>query len=164
MNTGQMLLALGAVILLSMLSLRINNTTISTQSTIVNSKMGLMAVSIAQSVIEEANNKAFDEISISAFVSDLNKLTLPTQLKAESGEKYPDFDDFDDYNNFNRTDTIPTADIFKVKCKVYYIDPSAPNVPVSTRGWHKKIDVSVISETMRDTIKISSVFSYWKEL
>ena len=47
MNTGQMLLTLGALVILSLLTLRVNSSQLSTQDTMQNSKFGILAVSVA---------------------------------------------------------------------------------------------------------------------
>ncbi len=76
MNTGQMLLTLGALILLSTLTLRVNSSQLTTQDTMQNTKFGVLAVSVASSIMEEASEKAFDEKSVEDFVSSLSSLMV----------------------------------------------------------------------------------------
>ena len=56
MNTGQMMLSIGALILLSTVVLRVNTSFLTTKQVMNESKFGVLAVSLAQSVIEEATN------------------------------------------------------------------------------------------------------------
>jgi hypothetical protein len=87
MNTGQMMLTLLALILLSLLTLRVNSSQLSTQDTMQNSKFGVLAVSVASSIMEEASEKAFDEKSVKNFVDKKDKLTKRDKFGIESGEK-----------------------------------------------------------------------------
>ena len=75
MNTGQMLLTLGALILLSTLTLRVNTSQLTTQDTMQNSKFGVLAVSVASSIMEEASEKAFDEKSVENSIDDTKSLS-----------------------------------------------------------------------------------------
>jgi len=164
MNTGQSLLTIGALMLLSVIVLGINNKFLSTNSTLYDTKFGVLAVALGTSVIEEASGKPFDLASVDSAITNINLLTAPSGLGAASGEYYPDYNDFDDYNDYNQTITKLPSAIFKVWCDVHYVNPSNPNVNVSTRTWHKKIDVFVTSKSMNnenDTVKLSSIYSYW---
>ena len=159
MNTGQMLLTLGALILLSSLVLRFNRAVLTSDEIMYNSKFNVLASSLATSLIEEAKGKAFDKNTVNAAVNNTNQLS--TQLQAESGELYPDFDDFDDFNNFVRVDsTLPSA-VFYVTSKVNYVSMLDPDVVSLTPTWRKAITVTVISPSMKEPVRISSIYTYW---
>ncbi|MDO8550264.1 MAG: hypothetical protein Q7S39_08965 [Ignavibacteria bacterium] len=166
MNTGQSLITIGAMMLLSVTVLRVNNNLLSTNSTLMDTKFGVLAVSLGTSIIEEANKKAFDLAGSDDAIASVDLLTAPGGLGPAFSEVYPDYNDFDDYNGLIDTiDTMPSAK-FILACEVCYIDPANPNVKVNYRTWHKKMTVKITSPSMgneekRDTIKLSSVFSYW---
>jgi MSHA pilin protein MshD len=161
MNTGQMMLTLGALMLLSFLALRMNTNLLSTEELMQNSKYGVLGISLATSLIEEANLKAFDKNSVDSSLTNVNELTAVGSLGKESGETYPDFDDFDDFNNYTRIDSTMPSAVFDIACKVVYVSSTNPDVTSSSRTWNKKITVSVTSKNMTDTVRVSSVFSYW---
>ena len=161
MNTGEMLLTIGAMILLSTLILRVNNNFAGNTSTVYNSKFAILASSVGASVIEEAMGKSFDENSVNAPVSSLNDLTTPAKLGPESGESYSNFDDIDDYNGYTKVDSTMPSAVFKIVCSVSYVGPTTPNINSSTSTWTKKISVTVTSISMKDTVRLSSLFSYW---
>lgn len=165
MNTGQMLLTLGALILLSLLSLRVNSSQLTTQDTMQNSKFGILAVSVASSIMEEASEKAFDEKSIDDFITSLSSLTAKGSFGTESGE-YSDststFDDFDDFDGYTATITNMPSAIFDVSCEVNYVDPDITGFTTTSKTWHKQLIVSVTSASMVDTIQMTKIFSYWK--
>lgn len=161
MNTGQMMLTMGAMALLSFLILQVNNNQLRAQDTMQNAKFGLLAISLASSVIEDASKKAFDEATVNNSVAAVSSLTAVSKLGPESGETYDTFDDFDDYNNYTKTDSSMPSAIFKIKCTVCYVNTNAPDVASSTQTWHKKITVAVSSKSTQDTVKLSQIFSYW---
>jgi len=165
MNTGQMLLTLGALVLFSLLVLRVNSSQLSTQETMQNSKFGILAVSVASSFIEAATEKAFDENSIDDFITSLSSLTSKGNFGTDMNEN-PDstntFDDFDDYDGYTATVTNMPSAVFNVSCNVNYVDPEGGSFIASTKTWHKQLVVKVTSPSMSDTIQMTKVFSYWK--
>lgn len=174
MNTGQMLLTIGAIFLLSTVILTVNRGFLTTNTTMIDNRYGIMATSLATSMIERAMSKAFDENTITTEINSLNSLTPVNNLGLDSGESSTNinlFDDFDDFNCFSTTPHIDTLILdqndpnkkifFQTYCKVNYVDGNNPDVTVTSPSWHKKISVRVTSSTMTDTIKMSTVYSYW---
>ena len=175
MNTGQSLFSIGALLMLSLLVLRVNNTILSSDVVMRDSKLGILGVSLGTSLIEEANKKAFDAVTAEDGITDVNLLTSPSGLGPGSGEFYPNFNDFDDYNEYVKLDTIFTMInignttiidttryvVFKDSCSVCYVEPDNIDGKIMAKTWHKKMTVFVSSPSMIDTIKISKVFSYW---
>jgi MSHA pilin protein MshD len=162
MNTGQMLLTLGALILLSTLTLRVNTSQLSTQDTMQNTKFGVLAVSVASSIIEEASEKAFDANTDGNFVSSLSGLTSVAGLGPAAGETHDMFNDFDDYNGYTDTITNMPSAIYNVSCIVNYVDPDLAGFTSNSRTWHKQLIVKVTSPSMADSIEMTKIFSYWK--
>jgi len=164
MNTGQMLLAMGAMILLSTIVLRVNNNFFTTETVLDETKYSFLATSLASSIIQEAKSKVFDNETDSASISDLNLLTLENILGPEDAEKgknkdvFNDFDDFDGYQDIDST--MPSAP-FWYTCQVVYVNENQPDSASSNRTWNKKITVTITSPYMSDVIKMSSIYSYW---
>lgn len=175
MNTGQMLLTIGAIFLLSTVILTVNRGFLTTNTTMIDNRYGIMASSLATSMIERAMSKAFDHNTDTNSVSSLSSLTLPNNLGLEAGESRNNpnlLNDFDDYNCYSSNPLIDTLILdpndpskkifFQTFCNVFYIDENNPNNPSSSRTWHKRMNVRVISSAMIDTIKMSTIYSYWK--
>ena len=80
MNTGQSMLAIGAIILLSTVVLRVNNSFLTTNEIMMDSKFGVLGISLAQSVIEEASSKSFDSHSDGVSINDKSLFTRPDSL------------------------------------------------------------------------------------
>lgn len=170
MNTGEQLFAIGALMLLSLSIVRINNNILLTDSILIDSKYGIIANSIATSLIESATEKYYDA-NTKEGPCLLSALTYPPNW--ESGETDPsNFNDFDDFNNYTQNDTVGSV-VFFSKCKVSYVkpDPFNPislNTNVAERTWNKKLTVSVTwrqnDQTIgfaSDTVKQSTIYSYW---
>jgi MSHA pilin protein MshD len=165
MNTGQMMITLGALMLLALVVLRVNNGFFNTSSVLLDTKLGVLATSVATSIIEEATGKAFDQNTDSTSVSDLIKLS--STLGPETGETRATFNDFDDFDGYSGIDnTMPAAE-FTVDCTVDYVNDTNLDGISTSRTWHKKITVLVSSPSMLgsdnvpDTISMSAVYSYW---
>jgi hypothetical protein len=159
MNTGQTLITIGAMLILSMTILNVNHNYNNTSTAMLNTKFNILATSLATSMIEEATGKAFDANTVDNTVSSTTSLTA---VGPGVGEHYPYFNDFDDFDGYSRIDsTMPSAK-FEIACEVDYINPANPNTAVTpTKTWHKKMTVTVTSDAMEDTVRMSKVYSYF---
>ena len=166
MNTGQMMLGIFALGIVTMTSLNFNKGTMNTQDALIYNKEFILATTIAQSVLDEISGKAYDEEIVNGN-SIYSANDFSTQLKAESGEVYPNYDDLDDFNNFSQTDTIPQMGVFDIKVEVdYYTDAL---VKTSSKTYNKNVTIYVTSNTLvnfytneQDTLVLSSIFSQWE--
>lgn len=164
MSNIQMLLALGALFILSLLIINLSKNTLLTEDVFYDCNFGILATSLASSVIEDASKKHFDEKSDTIHIDKTSELTVSSSLGNDPDEpadqpKY--FNDIDDYNGYSAVDSSMPSAVFNINCSVGYVNPADPDKIVSTPTWHKKITVRVTSQSMRDTIYQSSVFSYW---
>jgi MSHA pilin protein MshD len=163
MNTGQSLFSIGALLILSLTILKMNNFILANDTVMQDSKLGILAVSLATSLIEEASKKAFDANTVSNEVIACSLLTNYPLGRGvgEIKDSSITFNDFDDYEGYEyHYNNLPSAK-YELKCTVYYVSPNNPETKVSYRTWHKKMDVSVTSESMKDTVRMSTIYSYW---
>lgn len=172
MNTGQTLITIGAIFLLSMVILTTNRGLISTNATMIDNRYGILGVSLATSTIEKATSKAFDHNTDTLSVNVLTAITDYNRLGLETGENSnnPDgFNDFDDYNCYRVTPKVDSLNFegtskkiaFNTYCSVDYVSVNDPRTVLNQRAWHKRLTVRVVSPGMNDTIKMSTVYSYW---
>src|SRR4030065_494265 len=159
MNTGQMLLTVGALILLSSIIFRFNRAVMTSDEVMYNSKFNVLAASLCTSLIEEARGKAFDQETDSAAVTKVDQLS--TTLGPDFGETYETFNDFDDFNGFVKVDSTMPSAVFYVTSKVSYVEANNILNILTKRSWHKMITVTVMSSSMKDPVQMSSTFSYW---
>jgi hypothetical protein len=165
MNSSQMLITMGAMFLLGIVILRVNNSFFTTSDVLLSSKFNIVAISLASSMIEEANSKAFDENTISASVSTYASITNFDALGPDSGEVRMTFDDFDDFNGFSIRDTFVVDSLllgyFDINCSVDYVNEVNPDLALTTKSWNKNFKVTVTSPSMTDTVTMSTIYSYW---
>lgn len=174
MNTGQMLLTIGAIFLLSTVILTVNRGFLSTEMVMIDNRYGIIAVSLATSTMEAAINKSFDENSDTLALTSLSQLTLTNNLGLDAGdslahpEKFDDFDDFDCFRDTTKTDEIPLEGtdplqniIFYTNCQVDYVRADNPEIVSTQPSWHKRIIVKVYSPGLTDTVKMTTVYSYF---
>jgi hypothetical protein len=160
MNTGQTMMTMGAMMLLSAIVLRVNTSNLNNESIRDQAQYGVLATSIATSIIEEAQSKSFDHNT------DTNSVSLLTQLSStlgpEGGETEETFNDFDDYDGFTKRDSTMPSAIFDIACEVVYVNANDIEGSTTDRTWHKKIKVTITSPfTPADTFRTASIFSYW---
>ncbi len=161
MNTGQMMLTIGAMILLSTLMLRINTSNLQTDSVRAEAQYGVIATSIITSIMEKAKSLAFDTKTDTNNVTSTIDLTPALNLGPGFGETYDTFNDFDDFDGYTKVDSSMPSAVFDISCEVFYIHKTNLKAKYHSRTWHKKIVVQVSSKFMQDTIKQSSIYSYW---
>lgn len=157
----QMLLTIGAVILMGLTVITVNATFSQHGMVLERTEVGVYATSLATSVIQEATGKAFDEATVDSVVATTGDFTHPGNLGPESGESYPAFDDFDDYNGMVRTVDMQGTDIFTIMTSVQYVQDSNPSSMSVNRTYHKRIDIAVAGSLSADTVRMSSIYSYW---
>lgn len=188
MNLGQSMLVIGAITLLGLLVLNANSTLLETSDTISASEVGITAVSLATSIVEEAEGKMFDEKIAD---SSAAPITSPAQfsdvLGPEGGEAYrggtKGFNDFDDFNGLflvyksdapGDTANSPDANCivtipglrgrFYLTASVCWVDPMNLDSTSTAKTNCKKIVVSVWSPGpgSKDTLRFPAIMSYWK--
>ena len=177
MNTGQMMLSVGAIVLLGATILTLNRSSLQNGTLLQQTQIGLYAVSFAVSTIEEASGKAFDQKTFNAAVALTSSLS--STMGPEAGETTTPastikFNDFDDYNLYKKTDYVPLVDSFHTNCQVYYVtDLLHPELKSLSNTWYKKMDIQVYNSGLADsvmknyvginidTVKMSYIFSYF---
>ena len=168
MNTGQMMLTLGAIMIFGMLVLRMNTHTANITEEVDNTRFGIMALALARSRIDHAMGLKFDAQTVYNNLSpDANgkppsgSLTSATGLGPNSGETPATYNDFDDYNGLTTVvDTIPSA-VFTIASRVTYVDPDNNYQASSSIQWHKMITVTVSSPNLVSPIVMRAINSYW---
>jgi len=160
-NTGQTILTIIAIVFLGTNVVSVNRTFMQHGIILQQTEIGLFATSLATSLIEEAQGKAFDKNSLEGLLQSTTECTPVDSLGPEPGEKRCDWNDFDDYNNLRDTVKIKDVDTFYRWATVSYVDSTSPNVAISSRTFTKKLTVYVKGLASQDTIRMSFLFSYW---
>ncbi len=187
MGTGQIILAVGAMTLLGLLILTANSSILENDKVVSNSEFGVAAISIATSIIEEAQGKAFDDAVVDSGLTNPLLFTSAYLMGPGTNEYYrppdstkSDFNDLNDFNGFwieyvadTTKPQIATyrgeskgfrADYF-VRSTVSYVTAGGgvayPDAISPIQTFHKKLTVTVTSPSSTDTLTVSTVISYW---
>ena len=102
MHTGETLVVLAAMILLSAFTLSLNSSFVHNNEMLYQSEQILDALAVAQNFIEQAEALRFDEDKVATIPTSF---TYAGNLGPDSGEQYPNFDDIDDFHGFASCDT-----------------------------------------------------------
>ena len=173
MNTGQMMLTIFGLMLLSSIILRMNTSYYRVSTDVNRNSFDVMAVSLATSYFEEVKRQAYDAKTVNAAVTSTSGFS--SVLGPESGEvrssssnqiNANNFNDVDDFNGDSLYTQMPSGSdlpgaVYKIKCKVEYFN-SATNSTSTTPQWSKKITVTVSGSAMTAPITLSTIYSYWK--
>jgi len=178
MNTGQVILVVGALTLLSMLALSINTTILNAYVTSYDSEATIDAISVGQAMIDEILTQDFDSVTVtSRTLSSPSQCTPPSRLGADldsektvikdSTEPFQSqikFNDIDDYNNYSRIVATPHLGKFTVVDTVYYVQGSSLDVKSSTQTWFKKILVTIKHPNLYRPVVMKSLVVFRKYL
>lgn len=171
MGMGQMLTVIGAITLLSIIALTINNLFIQKTITMLESEAALNAISIAQSMIDEIKQKnrnykcspasegercsGFDERTRTTPIYNPVLFTPSTNFGPDPGEVAPEidmtvpfvsftvFDDVDDYHRYRRKVQTTFMGEFDVVDSIFYGREDNPNTVSPVQTYFKKIVVTV---------------------
>ncbi len=157
MNNTQSLLTIGALLLISILSLRFNSVVLSTSNSDIENKIYLTAFSLADDMIEEIKGKSFDQATIEFPTTNTSSLTPSNALGHGSGEVYPNYNDVDDYNGYSKLVSSPYAEDYNISVVVVYVYPDNPDQVSYTQTFDKKVTVIVTSPYLKGAVQLSYI-------
>lgn len=169
MGLGQTMMTVLAMGMLATVMLTVNTNSGDNNQAVQMSQYRIMAASLATSTLERATGLAFDEATVSSDVPGTSSFTPAAALGVETTEVDSvenTFDDFDDYAHFHKMvkgDTVffRSAD-FYVWSWVDYVTILGDSVAhATTQTYNKRIMVFVTSPYMNDTLRYSTLYSYW---
>jgi hypothetical protein len=159
MSNTQSILSIGALLFLSLISLRFNSSALENLTVEVENKVYLTAFSLADDLIEEIKQKAFDAATVDFPTTNPADLTSPYHLGHGSWEVYPKYNDIDDYHGYTRSISVPHAENYHVSCQVWYVSDTNPNIKVMTQTFYKKVEVTASSPYLKNPVKLSFIFT-----
>ena len=155
MASIQSLLALGALIIFSIISLLFNSSVLQNTTLEIEDKVYLTAFSLADDLIEEMKQKAFDEKTVD--FQAIKKTQLSNPLGKDGSEAWPNFNDIDDYKGYQKQIDAPHAEGYTVNCDVEYCD--ANGTAKLAQDYYKKVTITVSSDYLRDPFQMYFIFS-----
>lgn len=141
---------------------------------VLENQYSLAAFAFAQSVIDEATTKAFDEQTVGGIrVPDSSSFSgtpgpetgeAPPACDNPSGPGYwsaSHFDDIDDYQGYRRAaPDEPRLQGDTLDVRVAYVDVASPEIPAGVRTYCKRMLVTVHGPYLGRAYQVAHVFSY----
>jgi hypothetical protein len=154
-------LSIGAMALLALISLRFNATLLENRTTEIENKVYLTAFSLADDLIEEIKQKAFDEKTVEWKAIPADQLSPAESFGVfDPGEsKVNDFDDIDDYNRYGKEVSLPHVEDYSVTSTVDYVSATNQDEVSNTQTYFKRVTVKVSSPYLSHSVKLSFVFT-----
>jgi hypothetical protein len=161
MNSGNQLLSIAAIFLLQLLLMNANKHNIERMQLKNTNTAVIAASSVAQSMIEEIQQKAFDENTVSKSVLNDADLTDLSNLGTDTGElSNTQFDDIDDYHGYVTEDSLENIGKFQVSVEVNYrINMHTDQLSIKP-SFVKLISISVDNFSLSKPLKYYQVIAY----
>jgi hypothetical protein len=161
MNSGNQLLSIAGIFLLQLLLVNANKHNIERMQLKNTNTAVIAASSVAQSMIEEIQQKAFDENTVSKSVLNDAELSGLSNLGPDTGElNNTQFDDIDDYNGYVTEDSLENIGKFQVSVKVNYRINMHTDQLSSKPSFVKVITVSVNNFSLSKPLRYYQVIAY----
>jgi hypothetical protein len=154
MASIQSMLAIGALVIFSIVSLLFNSSVLQNSTIEIEDKVYLTAFSLADDLIEEMKEKAYDEKTVD--FQAINPFQL-SDIGPDGSEAWPNFNDVDDYDGYNKLIDAPHAEGYTVQCHVKYCNADGNLSVVKT--FYKKVIITVSSDYLRDPFQMYFIFS-----
>lgn len=157
---GQIILVLGAFTLLIFMTMTVNQAISSRVDDNYQAEAVISATSLAQSMLNQACQKVFDDSALVYPADNVTQLTPVDLLGKEAGEVYATYDDIDDFDHYVRKDTSANG-IFTTSVKVVYVDPANLYGTSAVRTFFKKVTVTVTARELKSIpISLTRIVSY----
>ena len=158
-SSVQSMLSIGALMIFSIISLRFDSAVLQNVEVEVENKVYLTAFSLADDLLEEIKQRAFDQQTVVFKSITTDALTSPGSLGKESGEVWPNFNDIDDYNNYSKPVSLPHAENYTVTSKIYYVQAANQDQLSTSQTYFKRVEIFVDSPYLNHQLKLSYIFT-----
>lgn len=160
MNTSQLVLLFASFIILSMISLMVNNATLESHDERLNSKNQLKAMTEAKNLFEVIKTKSFDEKIYSMVVLNRDSLTASSDLGPEN-ETFENFDDIDDYHGYSKELILENNVKYELSIFVSYVNENNPELTSSAKTFYKLVRIICLDQNQNRVFELKQIFSIW---
>lgn len=158
-NGVQSFLSLGALMIFSLISLRFDSAVLQNVEVEVENKVYLTAFSLADDLLEEIKQRAFDQQTVVFKAITPSALTAAANLGKESGEVWPNFNDIDDYHKYSKPVSLPHAENYTVTSQISYVQENNQDQISTTQTYFKRVEIFVDSPYLKHQLKLQYVFT-----
>lgn len=156
----EVLQVMGAMIIFSMVLTSTNRYILMNTQRQIESEVEMMAVSIAQDVIDDARLRAFDATTQNNQEPSQipGGFTAPPFASANVADRslINTFEGFHDYTEIEANN----LGTFNIRCEVHYVQPGNLDQTSNIQTNHKRIRVTVTSDNLRNAVVVTFVRTY----
>ncbi len=157
---SDLLFTMAAILIFSLFLLQANQAMVRNDVVTVDNEYEKTAISVAQSVIDEARNKVFDQTLLDGEAPS----TLPDGFRLELGPTEgltrSDFEVFDHYHGYSETVETQLGD-YVVDVNVSYVSDTAPFTEVTGPTFRKKMEVRVRQADANGRAQLNYIKTYF---
>jgi hypothetical protein len=161
-SSVQSMLSIGALMIFSLISLRFDSAVLQNVEVEVENKVYLTAFSLADDLLEEIKQRAFDQQTLVFKAITVDALTPVGSLGREGGEiqdSSKTFNDIDDYNNYSKPVSLPHAENYTVTSKVNYVKATDQDEVSASQTYFKRVEIFVDSPYLKHQLKLAYIFT-----
>jgi hypothetical protein len=156
-----MLLATGALFILTLIILLFYRTSAEQSSVSLENDAMLAASGLAQSLLTEIQKRSFDEVTVSKYIDSKDSLTESSDLGPEVSELFlTQYDDVDDFDGYSVVDSSTKLGQYNLTVNVDYVSEMDPNTITMTKTYNKLVKVAVTSMYLPDSLKLYHIVGY----
>jgi hypothetical protein len=163
-DLSDVLYVMAALVLFSILATNSNASFIRNTNMQVESELEFNAIAVAQSIIDEARVKAYDQNSAgndpNEIDDDMPVFSQPSALGPETGEVYPNFNDFDDFDGLNLIRNTGYGD-YGISVLVEYLNPNNLSISTSVTTIKKRMKVTVSHNNLPNDVTLTYIRTYY---
>ncbi len=172
MNTGQTLLAIGALAILMTIMMNFYGVLGRTGQPIDDAQFGISATTLGTSFMEFAHGLHFDEITVGQHITEASALTMPGMLGTDvQPDTIPQetqmmyYNDFDDFHGDSLDTDLGDLGTYRSSFEVFYVQPTNIETRVNFRTFTKRMNVKIwrvnTATTDIDTVRLYTVMGYF---
>jgi hypothetical protein len=167
MSTGQVILTIGAFVLLSTILVSFYGLVVDSTKAFESTQADITEIALAVSYQEIIQGMAFDQVTYGGYLNASQVNSLSTTLGPDGPDEttMETFNDIDDFNGYQDPQVNPGGVLgtFLTQFKVFYADPNNPNQNASGKTFVKRVDMKVwrASPPAQDTLRTSFVVGYF---
>lgn len=163
MGYREMLLTLGAITIFSLTTVSVSRHMVDNTEIIYEQQAAYLLYQYANSIIQQAKTREFDETTINASVTDATGFADP--MGKGVGESYPvQLDDIDDYNALSITIDDEFIGQVAIAVNMIYVTDANLNAAAGTTTFYKKMTVTATNDYVSQPIRAVYVFAYQKNI
>jgi hypothetical protein len=157
MGYREILLTLGAITIFSITTVSVSSHMVNNTEIIYENQATYLLYSYANSIIQQAKTREFDESTINSAVTDPSGFSLGKVV----AESYPvNLDDVDDYHNLTTTINDEAIGPVSISVTMMFVDDSDLETAAGAETFYKRMVVTATNSYVSQPVQAVYIFAY----